>query len=220
MNVLENTNSTEKFSYLIIIIICILFVRRLQLENSTLLGLTAGVALVIFLNRQSQQRGTNFLVDMEGKLNSRELKKTNNFYIDSELVSLMYEIREYRFYNPANYRSLIRTLDNFLQIVKDMEQGTDRMGDMYEIATDLKLKALNAAHAMIYSIPQSSATMKKYQTLLKKLEKLLNFHMDHIYQYMTYAYGKQKINITTKFIYKNQPRPADQSFNQHYNYFS
>lgn len=216
---ISNINNDNLFKYIVIIIIAVIISNRIAAGNHTIYGIIVGLVIVHYLNIKVHSNREDFISDMKHKMSSIALQNTRNFHIDSTLVQLIYDIQEYRYYNPANFRKLVHIIDNFLQIVQDMEKGVVHMGEMYQIAEDYKIKALNTLHSFVYKIPNTTATQNKFQNARVRLEYLLNKHMDTIHQYMTFKYGKEGININTKFIYKNQPKPADTTFNKNYDFY-
>lgn len=223
---ITNIDNTDKFIYIAVVVACIILSKRISLQPNlslgvgpTLAGLVIGVIVVYYLNEKSFKTGNNFVTSMMKKLKSKELSRSRHLYKDSELVQFLSDIKEYKFYNPANYRYLTQVLNNFLGLVTDLEMGVRDMGETYEILLEQKTKALNSFHAFIYKMPHSHVTMKQYHGALSRLEDLLNVHMDQTYQYVGYSYGKKPINITTKFIYKNHPRAYEAKRDMCYDYY-
>lgn len=217
---ITSIDNHDFFNYITVIIGSILFLNRISPGNNTLYGILVGLVIVYYIDDKARNTGQNFLKEMNDMLTGNDLKKTKNFDIDSEMILFIDNIQEYRYYNPAVYRKMIILIDNFLKIVKDMEQGVKHMGEMYQLAEDYKKKILNAYHSFVHKIPNSRATNNKYQNNMKRLEELLNHHLNGIYQYMQYSYGKRGINIDTKILYKNHPRPNDTNINGNYDYFN
>ena len=215
---ISEIDNNDKFKYLAMILVSIFLMRRLALDSHVLVGLLFGIILVYYLNQRAVSIGTDFVSSSQQKLRNPIFREAKNLHQDSELLDFLYSIREYRYYNPAVYRKLILIVDRFLRIVNDMEIGVADMGANYEQLKDYKSRALNGLHSMIYRIPQSQATNRKFESAMDRLEVLMNVHLDNCYQYMVYAYGKQPININTKFIYKNQPSGVDKDFLKNYQF--
>jgi hypothetical protein len=221
---INNINDNTKFTYLIIIIIFIILATRInsQFPNIVplIMGLSFALLVIYFINEKQLKSGNNFLNLMNLQLKSNNLKNTKHLHNDSEIVHFLIDIREYKFYNPANFKYLVELLDNFLLLVTDLEKGVHNMGDTYEVLLEQKLKILNAMHAFIYKIPQSVASVAdtKHKQALERLEKLLNYHIDQTYQYVSYYYSNKPIDINTKFLYKNSPTPFNNKVTN-YDYF-
>jgi len=187
---LTDINSTDKFKYGVLILLTVLFMMRLQLGTHVILGVIVGVFVVYYLNEKSKFVGDNFITDMKHKLDAKIFEGTTNMHHDSEIVELLYSLREYRYYSPANMYKLVHVIDKFLRIVEDMSIGTKYMGESYEIAREYRTKALNTLHSFVYKVPHTPVTIDKFHMAMKQLETLLNNHLDRVYQYMVYSYGK------------------------------
>ena len=216
---ISTIDNTDIFTYLVLIVVLIVFVNRVSPRYETLIGVIAAVMLAYYLHDRSITLGSDFIADMNNKLKKKVLNRTKNFHTDSELLTFVDNMYEYRYYNPSTFRRFVMHIDQFLQLELDMENGADSMGELYEIADELRYKILNGYHSFIYSIPQGAATMSKFHVNRDRLQDLLNRHLDTMHKYMVYSYSKQPINIRTKFIYKNQPRPCDRHFNRNYEFF-
>ncbi len=216
---LRNIDNNNLFIYLVVVFCGILLLNRINPNINTILGIIVSLMLVYYINDKQITTGSNFIANMSEALSGQYLKHTNYFHIDSELVQFMQNIKEYHKYNPFIYRKIVKTIDSFLNIVSDMEKDTVGMGELYQVANDKKHLAMNALHSMIHSIPYSESSNIKYQNALTRLEVLLNKHIDTIYQYMVYSYGKKPINTETKFIYKNHPTPFNGGTDHNYDYF-
>lgn len=223
MNIYEYVSSIDPFNrlqYIGFIIIIVILTRRIHPDPYTIIGIIASILFVYYWNEGISLKGGNYLHIMENRLELPIFKKTKNMYIDPELIDFITNHLEYLEYNPVTYKNIIKDIDNFLQIVSDMERGVDRMGDNYDIAHGLKKKIMNEFQSMIHTIPPADITNSKFQLGLRQIEKLLNHHMDTIYSYMVQAYKNQPININTKFIYNNELPGIDLQYNPHYNVYN
>ena len=216
---IKDIDNNDRFIYLVVLFCTILLIKRINPGKNIIIALVVAVLIIYYVNDKDHTTGANYITTMRNKLASKELTDTKYFYLDSELVDLVYDIKEYRLYNPFVYRKLVGIIDSFLNLVSDMEKDTTRMGELFQIAEQKKYSALNALHSMIHSIPRTPTTTVKYQHALTRLETLLNNHLDTIYQYTVYSYGKKPINIETKFIYKNHPKAVNESIDNHYDYY-
>jgi hypothetical protein len=216
---IKNIDNNDLFKYLVVIFGMILLLNRISPGINTIIGIITGVIFVYYMNDKHNTTGAHFISNMKNHLKGPLLNHTKYFYIDSELIQLMVDIKEYHSYNPFVYRKLVNTIDSFLHLVSDMEKTINNIGEQYQIITEKKHNAMNALHSMIYNIPQSEATITKYQHALLRLEELLNNHIDNVYQYMVYQYGKKPIDTNTKFIYKNHPKAVNASIDTHYDFY-
>ncbi len=218
-NYLGNIDNQHIFKYLALGIGIILLIQRINPTKNFVIGIVVAIVLAYYLNDRESNHGSNFIIKINNALKGPLFKGTNYYFVDSELVELLLDIKEYHEYNPSVYRKIILIIDRFLNIVNDMEKNTSRMGNLYQIAEQQKYKAINALHSMIHTVPQTDTTVEKHKHALKKMEILLNTHLDNIYNYMVYSYGKDEINTSTKFIYKNHPKGHNYGINNNYDFY-
>jgi hypothetical protein len=189
--------------------IIVLFFNRVQLSPHTFVAIVVAVLVALYFHERKRSEGGDFIYSVTNKLSSKGLRETQNFHLDYKLIDFMTEIKKYRFYNPAVYKKLVKQIDAFLQIVSDMEQNLENIGEMYQLLDDQKIKILNTYHSMIHSLPYSEAQNRQYQEGMTLLNKLLNYHLDKCYKYMQYNYGKTDVTNRLKILYKNHPRAWD-----------
>lgn len=146
-----------------------------------MLGVGVGLFVVYYLNEKSKFVGDNFITDMKRKLDAKIFEETHNMHHDSEIVDLLYSLKEYRYYSPANMYKLVHVIDKFLKIVEDMSIGVKYMGESYELAREYRKRALNTMHSFIYKVPHTPITVNKFHLAMKRLETLLNQHLDRVY---------------------------------------
>lgn len=216
----SSIDAHDKFTYIIMGIFIVILVNRIRPGVYTMVGMLVAALFTYYYNEQSTTALNGYLAEMNQQLESPLLRKAQNLHLDSELVDFLASHREYMNYNPAVYKKLIRQIDNFLQIISDMEKGVDRMGDNFEMAREIKIKILNSFQSMIHRIPNSSHIANdKFHEGLGQLEKLLNYHMNNIYMYMSHHYGKKPIDINTRFFHLNELPGTDTKSNPHYSFF-
>ena len=216
---IHDIDNQSIFKYLLITFGIILITNRINITSNLIVGVIISVCVGMYLNDKNKATGKHFISEISRSLKTNKFKDTNYFYIDSNLVEFINEISEYQQYNPVVYRKLILTLDRFLKLVTDMEKDTDGMGELYHVIELYKTNALNTLHSMVYTIPQTEITTKKFNNALKKLEKILNSHLNNVFNYMEHSYSKKQINIDRRFIYKNHPKAYNKSHNINYDFY-
>lgn len=216
---LNELTPSQIFNYIVTALAIAVFINHIKPAPYLLVGLTVAIVVIYLLHTDRLEHGQNFIADMKLRLSHPLFKNTRYMYTDSEIATFLYNARQYHFANPAVFYQLTQLIDNFLHVINDMKKGVVRMGENYEIATDYKFKVLNCFQSLIHSLPITQVTMDNYHHSMSKLEELLNYQLDQVYRLVRISYGKEPININTKFIYRNMPTGADPEFNQNYNFF-
>lgn len=217
---LRDIDPHQRFIYIIGIICSILFFRRLALSTHIIVGFVVGICVILYFNEKDRVTNSNFLIKMKSILAQPCLKPHlyKDLYRDSELVIFLDYYKEYYFYNPDAYNTIVRHINDFLIMSTDVNVSDNYHSD-YEILRELKLSILNIFHSFVYRIPHAAATNDKYQKGLIRLEKLLNYHIDKAHRVVVNRDQKSGISINSRFPHRNHPKHYDARWHDRFEYF-
>lgn len=150
------------FWYAIIIIVCLLLAKYVNIKLSTIFFLIIGIILIIFIQQQYQN---NFQ------------KEISNHYPD--LIKIICSINKYKNDNPTMYQNFITNFHQFIQQYKNLEssncQETTQLTQSNQLTrlTDCSKKAINYLDQLVLDDvnlkTNFNATIEKYITnLLQK----------------------------------------------------
>jgi hypothetical protein len=218
---LKGIDHVNRFTYIAIVIGFIVFFKRLELSSHIIFGLIIGIITVWYFNEKTNVTNTGFIAQMRKILATPALKPHlyKNLYKDSELVILLDDYKEYHYYNPATYQTVVQGIDQFLGLTDMIQHSTEYQND-YELLRELKIGLLNKFHEFIYRVPNAQAALAKYQNGLLRLEKHLNYHIDKAHRTVSQRDQEEGISIKSKFPHRNHPRHYDASWKDRHEYFS
>ena len=109
-----------------------------------------------------------------------KLFKKSYLYLNPVLVDLFYNIREYIQYNSFSYINSLIHCNNVIEFDFNSKNGLNNKYENYEIAINESKKAINELNSIIYKLPVSIETNKKFSDTINKLHGLLNTHIKNI----------------------------------------
>ncbi len=218
-NYLNNISQELRFKYLMFILIGTFLLKRI-VDSKTILIIGIILVFIYLYNEQLNQEGGNFIENCTYIINLPEFKRFKYLYLNSEILYFLNSIRRFRYYSPAIFHRLIADINSFLKLSMDMENDISNISETYEVLNEYKFKVLNDYMSFIYKLPIAEPELDRYHLSKDKLEDLLNQVLDTCYQFMVYKLGKTPIDNSYKFIYKNQPRFYDNSFEKHYEIYN
>ena len=115
---------------------------------------------------------------MDKILHNPVFKKGHNRYLyrDSEILSFLDKSRYLHRYNPALFNQMVKHIDNFLHLGKDLDssQLPENFNLDFENMLTERTKIMNAYHSFVYALPHSPAMVTSYQTGMTRLGELLD----------------------------------------------
>lgn len=205
------------------IVIAILFVTTRILKPTYLQVLGLIFAAIAIYYRIDKKRNTLEDVNTELDYQLKSLwPKVQNLHMDANLVSLFYNLRQFRKYNSEAYDNCLIAVDNMLKVVSEIEAGVYHCKENSDVVEDELYKAINHMASMIFRIPLPKMMVKKYKRALNALHIICRRHLDDVREICKNYYSAKPIDINTHFIINDGPRANDtdkQEYNPHYNLF-
>jgi hypothetical protein len=221
LNYLRRISNPNKFKYMVIIIVMILFISRLNFSANLWIGLIIGFLVVYYFNERNEQERNDESDQILNILDSNLLKRTKYFIMDTRLIKWANEVGEFKQFNVIEFNNMIRTLDRIMRLIYHIEIGIEYCRETLQIIQDLKTEALNQFHSLVFRIP-SGGLRRKFNFQLEELDHLLNDHINRISRVCRLYYMSKGINIDsdTRVLRLEDPKPDDPSFDPHFNFYN
>lgn len=145
-------------------------------------------------------------IDSENFNKDKYIKKMsiNNLYVDTTLVYFIYSIRELYKYSDINYMDLLYYTDKLLGILNEIEKYSPKIQEnifeMYESASDIRMKGVNTIHNFIYTVPKTKKMYKYVNKILERYMILTDRIMNKIRDVTNDKIKRDGVNTNTKFI--------------------
>jgi hypothetical protein len=204
----ENIEPTQMFYYVCIIVGILFIFQFLQINLTHVTALIISIALIAYFNMQDKRKYETRMNDLYFKLQLIDPKPTY-FYMDSDIIELIDDIKEYREYNIVAYSKMIYALDNFLEIVHDMELGVKDFGDNIEVAQHQQQIAIDNLQSVLFKLPVNRKLEYKLEQAIYSMKFILQRHIDKMIHILNKDIEDNGYNTRTKIFYFDQPRPMN-----------
>jgi hypothetical protein len=174
---IEDIPDLHLFSYLVIIFISILLVSKFNIRLSHFVGLVLGIIIAYFLNDKYIATNVDEYKRTELQLESL-IPRPVYFYMDSNIIELMYNLLEFRQFSIRDYDETIFAIDDLLKLRLDVERGVDDCSHYVIVAKEQRQKAIDHLSAMLIATPGNHILQAK---LTEGIEILRLFLQHHIY---------------------------------------
>jgi hypothetical protein len=207
-NIYENLkliNEQKIFNYIVLFIVFIVIINSLPISINHIFGIIiAFTILYIYIQKDTQDQ---LDIDNDYKLKYSFLNQflfidkpfivydgnyNNNLYVsDNEhpvsyllesnlLVNYLYMIRDYATIHPPAYSSLLHNINNILKNKIQLEKGIINCSQIIDIVVDEKKEALNNFQSIIYRLPSTYHSNKRYESDFKLLSEILEAEVDNM----------------------------------------
>lgn len=229
-NYISKIPKKEQFYYVFVMAFAIYFVAIiLKIQFSQVIGILFGVFLIYYFNDRSESLISGVNKELEFKLNtikntvlgmriSRSKKRKlvgrveqspRFFYVDADIINLVFNINDFAVYNPESYSMMIKCIDNVLQLHENIKTGVSRCAENIETMEMYKDKAINYYHTFIFSLPSIKVVNQKFQRNIDRLQLLLQRHIDDVFKICEKQTQRNGYSSDTKILYnfKGMPKP-------------
>ncbi len=176
---INNINPTDMFIYLVVIQVFILIFSKVNFKLRHLFGFIIGTFIVLVFNERKRTQFVDKMKILEIKMESI-VPRPKYFYLDANIIQVMYNILEFYRYSPKNYEQIVKSIDNILLLRLDVEKGLKNCGRMYSVANDNYNNAMNGLIGMMIGIPTNNIQLKKLKLARENLQIMLLRHLDYI----------------------------------------
>lgn len=214
---IENMEPLQLFSYVAIAIGVLYIFQYLHFTLTHIVAIIVGLVLMFYFNMKDKRNYAAKMDDLYFKLHLINPQPTY-FYMDSDIIELVDDIKEYREYNIVAWSRMIYALDNFLEIVHDFEIAVEDRGDNLDIMMHQKQKAITNLQSILFKLPVNRALEYKLERAVYYMNLILQRHIDAVIHDNEKDIEENGYHTKTKIYYFDQPKGLDSTDRSHYNY--
>lgn len=195
-NFIDISNNQLLYFMFIFLFTSSLLYYSINININLIFSIVVSLFLLYFLQQKNKSEYTSEIKQLEMKLNSI-YPKPNFFHIDSRILEIIYDAKDFQESNPKVFTNLINYIDNFLKIVNDFELDLIDYSNNYDVARDNMYKAINEFDTLFVNLPIYSNDIfyKKFQNLKNKLNLIL---LNHLKKISVKSNNKFKENVNNK----------------------
>ena len=213
---IDSFDNKEIFSNSIIILIFIFFFLKLSIGLNVILAIVLAVTVILYLTEK--ENDINQLEHEQTKKKIASLKPTpKNIIEDKDFVDFIFSVQDFYVFNPQAYEEFIDNLDSFKIIHNNIFAESEFSNFYYQIADSKKNNALNAFHSLIFTLPNNKIFTEKFDRAHKRLETILNKHMNEIYDQCNHNLQKDGYDVLKRQINKG-PKEFNHYFDKDFTY--
>lgn len=221
LSYLDDISRKDKFTYILITLIIILFIYRLNLHWTIWIGLFIGIAITYYINERNAQELNSDADQLWVILKGPLLKNTKYFITDPPFIRWVDDVGEFKKYNVLEFNKMIVNLDRLLKLIYDIKIGVTLCKENLDLILDLKVQSLNQFHSLVHNI-NNADLRTKYNHYLEQLSQLLNERHTNLIKICKLYYLMKPVNIESKFdiTTMDQPAPNDKLNEKNYNFYN
>lgn len=225
-NIYENLkliNSERIFNYIVLFIIIVVIAHSIPIEMKHIFAIIISIAvLYIYVQKDTQDQ-----LDVDQELNLKHKFLNEFLFIDKPyiiydgnensdlyntdsdrpvsylfksniIVNFLYMNRDYAVIHPPAYNALLNNINNLLKNKIQLENGLVNCSQTIDIVIDLKKEALNNFQSIIYRLPSTNYSNKRYESDFKLLSEILQAEVDYMREQCRFDQEKEVENILDK----------------------
>ena len=203
-NYINQIEPLSLFIYIIIILCIVLLSEYIPWSYKHIIGLVISIIVIYYINEGHRSTYIDKLKTTEIYM-EHITPKPLFFYYDANLIEFAYNMLEYKKYNKFAYEKMIKSIDNFLELMKDVSNPSIiNCTETYQVAVDMKMSALNELHSLIHSIPLDGQLIVQTKLInaIKTLQLYLQRHLDVMINLCNNKTREKGWNSQTKLIDK------------------
>jgi len=212
---IKNLEPIQLFYYVCIIVASLLVFQFLEITITHISAIIIALIIIFYLDKKNKREQKTQMDNIYLKLNMIR-PKPKYFYMDSDIILLIDDIKEYREYNLVAYSNLIYALDNFLEIVHDIRLGVKDIEDNIDVAMHQKRISIDNLQSMLFEIPVDRMLEYKLEKAIYNLDLMLQRHIDKMIHIQQNKIEMEGYNNRTKVYYFDHPEGLDHEKNRKY----
>lgn len=200
------TEPTELFFYVCIGVGVFFLFQFLSFQMTHIVAIIVSSILIMYRHQQKSKEDETSLKDIYNKMEMIRPNPTY-FYLDSDIIQLVDNIKEYREYNIISFSRMIYAIDTLLELVNDVEIGVELLGDHIEVAKHQKEIATESLRSILFKLPQIRTLEYKLERSVYLLQLYLQRHIDKMIHKNDRHIQEHGYNSKTKIIQIDEPAP-------------
>jgi hypothetical protein len=201
---IENMEPLQVFTYIVIFVGMLFTFQYLTITLTHVTALVIGLIVIFYFNMRDGRLYKTKMNDLYFKVSAIHPKPTY-FYMDSDIIELVDDIKEYHEYNIVAWSRMIYALDNFLEIVHDMELKVEDFGENIDVAKHQKQLATDNLQAILFKLPVNRTLEYKLERAVYFMNLILQRHIDNMIHTIENDIERNGFNTKTKVFYFDQP---------------
>lgn len=215
---INKLESIEIFYYSCIIVLSLFAFQFLNVSLTHIFAIILAIVIILYINKRHERNISARMDSIYLKLHMIQ-PRPKFFYMDSDIIELIDDIKEYRNYNMISYTKLIYALDNFLEIVSDMEIAVKDFKDNIEVALHQKQIAIDNLQSILFSLPIDRKVDYKLEQAIYNLSLMLQRHIDKMIHKLNKDIEINGYHTKTGMMYLDHPKTLEDHKNRkYYNY--
>lgn len=221
-NFIRNIEPLNLFIYFIFVQVIVLLFGIIPIQLNHTIGLFLGMLFIYIYEQNRQSYSIQKFSELEIKMEKIQ-PKPKYFWVDANIIELVYNIKEYYTYNPKAFTEMVNAIDNIFKIELDTEKvALDRCKANSDIAIDQYNLALNNLHSILYTLPTTSISTFISDKLIdaqKKLQLYLQRHLDNIAHTCNVELDYKGLDISSRYVETDQPIGIDITKNNRFHIY-
>lgn len=213
---IDSFDNYELFRNIVIVLIFLFIFLRLTIGLNIILGLILAVIVVLYLTEKQ-----TIINEVEKKIFDTKLKTIKPvpkvLREDKDIVDFIFSIQDFYVFNPLAYEEMIDNIDSLITLRDTIFDDAKFANQYYQIAESKKNNALNSFHSLIFTLPHSKIFTEKFNRAHKRLETILNKHLNEMYNQCNY-YIKQDGKDVLKRQINIGPKEYNHYFDKDFTY--
>lgn len=203
------------FYYFLITVVILFTFQFIPITLSHITALILAGVVMLYLNKKDDREQLSKMKELAIKLNNIH-PRPRWFYIDSDVIEIVDDIKEYGQYNIVAFSNMIYAIDNFLELVNDMELGVEDVEDNIDVALHQKRIAIDNLQAILFKLEVNRALEYKLEQAIYSLRLVLQRHVDKMLHRQEKRIAQNGYDNRTRVYYFDHPKGLDNEKNREY----
>ncbi|QKF93784.1 hypothetical protein QKU48_gp0326 [Fadolivirus algeromassiliense] len=196
---IDSFDNYELFRNIVIVLVFLFIFMKLTIGLNIILALILGVICVLYLTEKEDIENAIEKKYFDTKYET--IKPIPDYFRDDkDIVDWLFSIQDFYVFNPLAYEDMIKNIDLFISLRDILFNNEKFANHYYQIAESKKNNALNSFHSIIFKLPNDRIFTEKFDRAHKRLETILNKHLNEMYDQCNYYIKKHGKDVLKRQI--------------------